>query len=56
MTPPLAPAPELADAFGLDLRQQPMDGLHVWLGGGEEEGDTIGDAAGSPAAVSATGC
>ena len=39
MTPPLAPAPELADAFDLDLRQQPVDGLHVWPGGGEEEGE-----------------
>ncbi|WP_181727396.1 hypothetical protein [Streptomyces sp. PT12] len=57
MTTSPAPAPELADAFDLDLRQRPVDGLHVWLSGGEEEGDTTGDGCGeSPPQGPTTGC
>jgi hypothetical protein len=53
----LAVAPELADAFDLDLQQHSIGGLPAWLSGDEEEGDTTGDGCGeSPPQGPTTGC
>ncbi|MEE1927391.1 hypothetical protein V1J52_04200 [Streptomyces sp. TRM 70351] len=58
MTLPTAPPPqELADAFDLDLQQRSIGEQSVWVGGGEEEGDTTGDGCGeSPPQGPTTGC
>ncbi|MBB5937230.1 hypothetical protein [Streptomyces zagrosensis] len=47
----------LADAFELDPTGCDTGRLLVWLGGGEEEGDTTGDGCGeSPPQGPTTGC